>query len=122
MSSRLSSRLIGGIGIVLVIAGLVLDRIACHQVRQSYDDALLAKARALATLTEQDEDGIGLEFAVRLDEDIRDTVDQQSASIIAAEERERLDGVIASIRTTLILTGSSSSRAFCSSGMSQVQV
>jgi hypothetical protein len=87
MSSRLSSGLIGGIGIVLVIAGLVLDTIACHQVLQSYDDALLAKAQALVTLTEQDEDGIELELA---DELMAAFEDPSASSLVRPEKTSNI--------------------------------
>lgn len=60
---RLSCWLLGGIAVIMLTAGIILDLLAVYQLRRAYDQALLAKARAIVTLTEQSRDGVELEFA-----------------------------------------------------------
>jgi signal transduction histidine kinase len=55
--------LLGGVATVLLIGNLVVYSIISARLEVQYDQSLLAKARALVTLTKQDRDGVELDFA-----------------------------------------------------------
>jgi two-component system sensor histidine kinase QseC len=55
--------LLAGMGLLLAGGGLLLDRVIGFRLRREYDEALLAKARALVTLTEEENGKAWLEFS-----------------------------------------------------------
>lgn len=63
LRGRLTVWLLGGAGLLLVFGALVLFRVTDLRLRREFDDALLTKARSLATLTEQEEGRVWLEGA-----------------------------------------------------------
>lgn len=63
LRGRLSALLLGGIGTVLLIGNLIVYSLISARLEVQYDQSLLAKARALVTLTKQDRDGVELDFA-----------------------------------------------------------
>ncbi len=63
LRNRLWVLLAGGTGAVLLVAWLVLEIVAVSWVEREFDRALLAKARALVTLTKQDGRRVELDFA-----------------------------------------------------------
>ena len=60
---RLTLLLLGSVGALVLIANLALSIIVSTRLQAEYDVSLLAKARALVTLTEQDLEGVELDFA-----------------------------------------------------------
>lgn len=60
---RLTVLLLSSVAGLLLVAMLVLYFMVSQRLQAEYDLALLAKARALVTLTEQDEEGVELDFA-----------------------------------------------------------
>jgi two-component system sensor histidine kinase QseC len=63
LRARLTVFLLAGTGLLLAAGGLLLDRVIGSRLRREYDEALLAKARALVTLTEQEDGKAWLEFS-----------------------------------------------------------
>jgi signal transduction histidine kinase len=63
LRSRLTVFLLAGMGLLLAGGGLLLDRAISSRLRREYDEALLDKARALVTLTEQENGKAWLEFS-----------------------------------------------------------
>jgi signal transduction histidine kinase len=59
---RLFVYLIGGTAVALLVAGLVLRTIVADALQREFDRALLAKARGLVALTEQEGDQVEFEF------------------------------------------------------------
>ena len=55
--------LLGGAGLLIVSAGLVLEGTIARWLEGEFDRALESRARALATLTEEDEGEVEFEFA-----------------------------------------------------------
>jgi two-component system sensor histidine kinase QseC len=62
LRSRLFVYLLGGTAVVLLVAGFVLRTIVADALQKEFDGALLAKARGLVVLTEQEADQIEFEF------------------------------------------------------------
>jgi signal transduction histidine kinase len=62
LRTRLFVYLIGGAALVLLVAGLALRAIVVNALQREFDAALLAKARALVALTEQEGGQIEFEF------------------------------------------------------------
>jgi two-component system, OmpR family, heavy metal sensor histidine kinase CusS len=62
LRARLFVYLIGGAAAVLLVAGLVLRTIVADALQKEFDRALLAKARGLLVLTEQEAGQIEFEF------------------------------------------------------------
>ena len=62
LRARLFVYLIGGAAAVLLVAGLVLRTIVADALQKEFDRALLAKARGLVALTEQEAGQIEFEF------------------------------------------------------------
>lgn len=60
---RLTAWLVLGVGLLLLATGLVIDAVVGQRLRDEYDQALLAKARVLVTLAEQDWEGIEFDLA-----------------------------------------------------------
>jgi hypothetical protein len=62
LRGRLFVYLIGGTALALVVAGFVLRTIVADALQTEFDRALLAKARGLVALTEQEGDQVEFEF------------------------------------------------------------
>jgi signal transduction histidine kinase len=62
LRGRLFVYLIGGTALALLVAGFVLRTIAADALQREFDRALLAKARGLVALTEQEGDQVEFEF------------------------------------------------------------
>ena len=62
LRARLFVYLIGGAAVVLLVAGFVLRTIVADALEKEFDRALLAKARGLVALTEQEAGQIEFEF------------------------------------------------------------
>jgi two-component system sensor histidine kinase QseC len=62
LRARLFVYLIGGAAVVLLVAGFVLRTIVADALQKEFDRALLAKARGLVVLTEQEAGQIEFEF------------------------------------------------------------
>ncbi len=60
---RLTAWLVIGVGLLLLVTGLVIDTVVGQRLRDEFDQALLAKARVLVTLTEQDQEGVEFDLA-----------------------------------------------------------
>jgi hypothetical protein len=63
LRARLTVFLLAGTGVLLAAGGLLLDRVIGSRLRREYDEALLARARSLVTLTEQEDGKAWLEFS-----------------------------------------------------------
>lgn len=61
--ARLTGYLLGGIGLLIVAAGIVLEVNIARWLEREFDRTLEAKARALATLTKQEQGEVELDFA-----------------------------------------------------------
>lgn len=59
---RLTSWLIVGAGLLLAVGGVALNQVISSRLQRDFDATLTSKARALATLTEQQGDRIMIEF------------------------------------------------------------
>jgi two-component system heavy metal sensor histidine kinase CusS len=66
LRGRLTVWLLVGMGLLLTAGGLVLSRVISSQLHRDYDAALIAKARSLETLTEEQGDKIWLEFSDKI--------------------------------------------------------
>jgi two-component system heavy metal sensor histidine kinase CusS len=62
LRSRLTVWLLIGTSLLLAAGGFVLNRIISSRLRREYDAALIARARSLATLTEQKSGRVWLQF------------------------------------------------------------
>jgi two-component system sensor histidine kinase QseC len=62
LRGRLFLYLIGGTAVALLVAGFVLRTIVADALQREFDRALLAKARGLVALTEQEGDQVEFEF------------------------------------------------------------
>ena len=62
LRGRLFVYLIGGTALALLVAGFVLRPIVADTLQREFDRALLAKARGLVALTEQEGDQVEFEF------------------------------------------------------------
>jgi Two-component sensor kinase N-terminal len=62
LRGRLFVYLIGGSALVLLVAGFILRTIVADALQREFDRALLARARGLAALTEQEGDQVEFEF------------------------------------------------------------
>jgi two-component system sensor histidine kinase QseC len=62
LRGRLFVYLIGGTALALLVAGFVLRTIVADALQREFDRALLAKARGLVALTEQEGDQVEFEF------------------------------------------------------------
>ncbi len=60
---RLNAYLVGGIGLLIVAAGITLEIKITGWLEREFDRALEAKARALVTLTKEEEGEVELDFA-----------------------------------------------------------
>lgn len=60
---RLTVSLLAGSGLLLLLAGLVASAVVARRLREEFDSSLLAKARALVTLTGQHRGEVEIEFA-----------------------------------------------------------
>ena len=61
--THLAVWLLGGVGSLILSAGLVLEVTVARWLEREFDRALESKARALATLTEEDQGEVEFEFA-----------------------------------------------------------
>ena len=61
--ARLTAYLLGGIGLLVIAAGIVLAVNMARWLEREFDRALEAKARALVTLTKQEQGEVELDFA-----------------------------------------------------------
>ena len=75
LRSRLTAGLLIGTGLLLAAGGFVLQRVIASRLRRDYDAALIARARSLATLTEQKDGRVWLQFT---DEVMPDFASKQS--------------------------------------------
>jgi two-component system sensor histidine kinase QseC len=75
LRSRLTAGLLIGSGLLLAAGGFVLQRVIASRLRRDYDAALIARARSLATLTEQKDGRVWLQFT---DEVMPDFASKQS--------------------------------------------
>ena len=71
IEGRLRRSLIAGTGLILLLAISILYIVIDNWLREEFDQALESKARALATLTEQEESGVEFEFADRVHAGVR---------------------------------------------------
>lgn len=62
LRGRLTAGLLIGTGVLLATGGWVLDHVLSTRLRQDFDAALLTRARSLATLTEQHEGRVWLQY------------------------------------------------------------
>jgi signal transduction histidine kinase len=62
LRGRLFVYLIGGTALVLLVAGFILRTIVADALQREFDRALLARARGLVALTEQEGDQVEFEF------------------------------------------------------------
>jgi two-component system, OmpR family, heavy metal sensor histidine kinase CusS len=75
LRSRLTAGLLIGTSLLLAAGGFVLHRVISSRLRRDYDAALLARARSLASLTEQKSGRVWLQFT---DEVMPDFASKQS--------------------------------------------
>ena len=59
---HLTGGLLGGMGLILLAVGVSLALVIGQRLQAEYDSALLIRAQALVSLTEQDEQGVELDF------------------------------------------------------------
>ncbi|HEV7786848.1 MAG TPA: ATP-binding protein [Thermoanaerobaculia bacterium] len=62
LRGRLMAGLLIGMGVLLAAGGWVLDHVLSTRLRRDYDAALLARAKSLATLTEQGSGRVWLQY------------------------------------------------------------
>ncbi|MCP5424926.1 MAG: hypothetical protein H6970_07645 [Gammaproteobacteria bacterium] len=60
---RLTGWLLGGVGLLLLITGVTLDVLIGERLKERFDLALLAKARTLIALTDQDREGVDFDLS-----------------------------------------------------------
>ncbi|HKH48741.1 MAG TPA: ATP-binding protein [Thermoanaerobaculia bacterium] len=63
LRGRLTVWLLAGAGLLLLLGALALARLTAVRLQREFDEALVTKARSLATLTEQEEGRVWLELA-----------------------------------------------------------
>lgn len=63
LRGRLTAGLLAGLGLLLAAGGLLLNRFLGAQLLHNYDSALTARVRSLATLAEQEDGRVWLEFS-----------------------------------------------------------